>query len=133
MQLHRSIHIGKRTKLFSPSYSSSQITNVEAEAVAFSRFRFRFHRKRTASNAFASSFRFRFHIPGAVPDTVWVGSKWLLIFPRVYVTPGTPLTQTVFSPFCLLNDRRRQLAASLKSRDCFLSSPAYLLPFFSFP
>ena len=28
---------------------------------------------------------------GAIPDTVWVGSKWLLDFPRVPVTPGTPL------------------------------------------
>ena len=48
-------------KTFSPSYSSSQITYVEAEAVEFSRFRFRFHRKRTAST---SSFLFRFHVPG---------------------------------------------------------------------
>ena len=52
-------------KTFSPSYSSSQITYVEAEAIGFSRFRFRFHRKRTAFTASASSFRFRFrfHIP----------------------------------------------------------------------
>ena len=28
---------------------------------------------------------------GAVPDPIWVGSKWLLAFPRVPVTPGTPL------------------------------------------
>ena len=28
---------------------------------------------------------------GAVPDPVWVGSKWLLAFPRAPVTPGTPL------------------------------------------
>ena len=28
---------------------------------------------------------------GAVPNPVWVGSKWLLAFPRVPVTPGTPL------------------------------------------
>ena len=27
---------------------------------------------------------------GAVPGPVWVGSKWLLTFPRVPVTPGTP-------------------------------------------
>ena len=35
-------------KAFSPSYSSSQITYVEVEAVDFLRFhfRFRFHRKR---------------------------------------------------------------------------------------
>ena len=28
---------------------------------------------------------------GAVPDPVWVGSKWLLAFPRVPVAPGTRL------------------------------------------
>ena len=28
---------------------------------------------------------------GAVPDPVWVGSKWLLAFPRIPVTPGTLL------------------------------------------
>ena len=28
---------------------------------------------------------------GAVPGPVWVGSKWLLAFPRIPVTPGTPL------------------------------------------
>ena len=28
---------------------------------------------------------------GVVLDPVWVGSKWLLAFPRVPVTPGTPL------------------------------------------
>ena len=41
---------------------------------------------------------------GAVPGPVWVGSKWLLAFPRVPVTPGTPL---YFSLCCPLNDRRR--------------------------
>jgi len=45
-------------KTFSPSYSSSQITYVEAEAEEFSRFRFHFHRKRTASTS-----NFRFYIP----------------------------------------------------------------------
>ena len=38
---------------------------------------------------------------------VWVGSKWLLAFPRVPVTPGTPLTQTIFLLCSPLNDRRR--------------------------
>ena len=42
-----------------------------------------------------SSFSCTNHQPpqrgGAVPDPVWVGSKWLLAFPRVPVTPGTPL------------------------------------------
>ena len=28
---------------------------------------------------------------GAVPDSIWVGSKWLLAFPRVPVTPVTSL------------------------------------------
>ena len=41
------------------------------------------------------------------PRPVWVGSKWLLAFPRVPVTPGTPLTQNIFSPCSPLNDRRR--------------------------
>ena len=30
-----------------------------------------------------------------------------MAFPRVPVTPGTPLTQTIFSPYSPLNDRRR--------------------------
>ena len=41
---------------------------------------------------------------GVVLDPVWVGSKWLLAFLRVPVTPGTPLH---FSLCCPLNDRRR--------------------------
>ena len=28
---------------------------------------------------------------GAVPDPVWVWSKWLLAFLKILVTPGTPL------------------------------------------
>ena len=44
---------------------------------------------------------------GAVPDPVWVGSKLLLVFPRVPVTPCTPLTQTIFLPCSPLNNRRR--------------------------
>ena len=28
---------------------------------------------------------------GAIPDPVWVGSKWLLAFPRAPVSAGTPL------------------------------------------
>ena len=28
----------------------------------------------------------------ALPDPVWVGSKWLLVFPRAPFTQGTPLT-----------------------------------------
>ena len=41
------------------------------------------------------------------PNPVWVGLKWLLSFPRVPITLGTPLTQTIFSPCSPLNDRRR--------------------------
>ena len=44
---------------------------------------------------------------GAVPDPVWVGSKWLLAFPRISATLGTPHTQIIFSPCCPLKDRRR--------------------------
>ena len=56
MQLNGVIHIGKWIKTFLPSYSSSQIIYVEAEAVDF--LRFRFHRKRTASIVSASTFLF---------------------------------------------------------------------------
>ena len=41
---------------------------------------------------------------GVVPDPVWVGSKWLLAFPRVSVTPGTPF---IFSLCYPLNNRSR--------------------------
>ena len=44
---------------------------------------------------------------GCGPRPVWVGSKWLLAFPRVPVTLGTPLTQTIFLLCSPLNDRRR--------------------------
>ena len=50
----------------------------------------------------------------AVPNPVWVGLKWLLAFLRVRVTPGTPLTQTIFSPCSPLNDRRRVAHSLLK-------------------
>ena len=48
----------------------------------------------------------------AVPNPVWVGLKWLLAFPKIPVTPSTPLTQTIFSPCSPLNDRRK-IARSL--------------------
>ena len=35
---------------------------------------------------------------GAVPDPIWVGPKWLLAFPRVPVTPGTPLHFIAMQP-----------------------------------
>ena len=33
----------------------------------------------------------------SIPDSMWVGSKWLLASSRVPVTPGTSLAQTVFA------------------------------------
>ena len=42
---------------------------------------------------------------GSVPNLVWVGSKWLLDFLRVPVTPGH--SPFIFSLCCPLNDRRR--------------------------
>ena len=51
---------------------------------------------------------------GAVHNPVWLGLKWLLVFPRVPVTPGTPFTQTIFSPCSHLNDRRRVVSSFLK-------------------
>ena len=41
---------------------------------------------------------------GEVPDPVWVGSKWLLDFPRFPVPPGTSF---IFSLCCPMNHRRR--------------------------
>ena len=43
----------------------------------------------------------------AVPNSVWVGLKWLLAFPRISVTLGTAFTQNIFSPCSPLNYRRR--------------------------
>ena len=67
---------------------------------------------------------------GAVPKLVWVGLKWLLVFPKIPVTPGTPLTPTIFSPCSSLNDRRRVAQSlfkiGLSSLFSFLS-PARLL------
>ena len=59
------------------------------------------------------------------PRPVWVGSKWLLAFPSVPVTPGTPLTQTIFLPCSPLNVRRRV------ARSLFKIGPVFslLLPF----
>ena len=66
---------------------------------------------------------------GAVPDPVWAGSKWLLAFLRVPVTPGTPLHF-----FAMLPPERPQegSTASTKSLACFhfFLSSALLLPFF---
>ena len=51
---------------------------------------------------------------GAVPNPVWVGLKWLLAFPRLPVTPGIPLTQTIFLPFSPLSARRRAARSLFK-------------------
>ena len=68
---------------------------------------------------------------GAVPDPVWVGWKWLLAFPRVPITLGTPLTQTIFSQYWPLNDRKEAAHSLFKiGRPFFLFfwlSLAYLL------
>ena len=52
----------------------------------------------------------------AVPGPVWVGSKWLLAFPRVPVTPGTPF---IFSPCCPLTDCRSSAHSFFKTSDLF--------------
>ena len=49
---------------------------------------------------------------GTAPNPVWIRLKWLLVFPRVPVTLGTPLTQSIFSRCSPLNNRRR-VASSL--------------------
>ena len=54
---------------------------------------------------------------GAAPEPVWIGSKWLLAFPRVPVTPGTPLH---FLLCCPLNDRRRAAHSIYKIGRLFL-------------
>ena len=68
---------------------------------------------------------------GAVPDPVWIGSKWLLAFPRVPVTPGTPLH---FLPCCPLNDRKRVAHSFFKISQLFffLFSLALLRPLILF-
>ena len=61
---------------------------------------------------------------GAVPGPVWVGSKWLLDFPRVPVIPGTPL---YFLLCCPLNDRRRA-AHSFFKIGCLFSLFLFFCP-----
>ena len=48
---------------------------------------------------------------GAVPDPVWVGSKWLLDFPRSQLFRALPF---IFSLCCPLNDRSRAAHSFLK-------------------
>ena len=59
---------------------------------------------------------------GAVPDLFWVGSKWLLAFPRVPVTPGTPLHFLLCFP---VNDRRRAAHSFFKIGRLFSLSPFF--------
>ena len=62
---------------------------------------------------------------GAVSDPVWVGSKWLLAFPRVPVTPGTPLYF-----FAMLPPERPQKGSTqhLQNRSPVLTF-SFLLPY----
>ena len=39
---------------------------------------------------------------GAVSDPVWVGSKWLLAFPRAPVTSGTPILSLNYLIVCYI-------------------------------
>ena len=70
------------------------------------------------------------HCGGAIPDSIWIGSKWLLAFPRVPVTPGTPVHF-----FAMLPPEQPQKGSTqlLQNRSpvfsCFFS-PALLLPVF---
>ena len=66
---------------------------------------------------------------GAVPDPIWIGSKWLLAFSRVPVTPGTPL-ELFFrrdSPWTTAEEHH---TAFLKLVACLLPSPAFFVPVF---
>ena len=58
---------------------------------------------------------------GVVPDPVWVGSKWLLAFPKVPVTPGTPLHFFAMLP---LERPQKGSTQHLQNR-----SPVFPLPF----
>ena len=68
---------------------------------------------------------------GAVPSPVWVELKSLLALPRIPVTLGTPLTQTIFSLCSPLNDCRRVARSlfkiGLSSGLSFLSLVRYLI------
>ena len=63
---------------------------------------------------------------GAVPDPVWVGSKWLLAFPWVPVTPGTPL---YFSAMLPPEQPQKGSTQHLQSRSPVFTF-SFLLPFF---
>ena len=63
---------------------------------------------------------------GAVPNPIWVGSKWLLAFPRVPATPGTSLHF-----FAMLPPERPQKGSTqlLQNRSPVFTF-SFLLPFF---
>ena len=70
---------------------------------------------------------------GTVPDPVWVGSKWLLDFPRIPVTPGTPLHFFAM----LLPERPQKGSTQLSSNrspvfSFFFLPPLFVSSFFSF-
>ena len=63
---------------------------------------------------------------GVVPDPAWIGSKWLLAFPRVPGTLGTPLHF-----FAMLPPERPQKGSSqLLQNQSLVFSFSFLLPFF---
>ena len=63
------------------------------------------------------------------PDPVWGESKWLLTFPRVTTTPGTPKSN-YFLPWYFLNDcGRAALSHSKFGRLSLLPLPCAYSPF----
>ena len=65
---------------------------------------------------------------GAVPDPVWVGSKWLLAFPKVPVTLCTPLHFFAMLP----PERPQKGSTQLLSNRSPVFTFSFLLPF-SYP
>ena len=64
-------------------------------------------KRKLASNQLPSApINSRLNVAVRFSTQFWLGSKWLLAFPRVPVTQGTPL-ESFFLPCCPLNDRRR--------------------------
>ena len=62
---------------------------------------------------------------GAVPNPVWVGSKWLLTSPRVSVTLESPHIQSFLRRAALWTTTEGQHSFSPKSVDCPLSYPHF--------
>ena len=59
---------------------------------------------------------------GAVPDPVWVGSKWLLFFPRVPVTPGTPRNGFSHSLLYTVSTSAKLAVKGAGTRQCMLGN-----------